>query len=157
MTARSSPLVGARFRSVLLGRPTRLALAIVGTGIWLSGGLWLVVHYWLMEQGEFGPRPNPWEPWWLTLHGGFAFTTVWLFGLLWGVHVTTAWPLSRRRMSGGGLVGLLVWLTASGHLLYYAGDDTVRSVVSVLHWGLGLGAPALYVVHRWNAPNRHGR
>lgn len=157
MNAAGGLLTRSRLQSVLLERFTRFGLAIVGTGVWLSGALWLVFHHWVGVEGEFGPRPSPWEPWWLTLHGGFAFGAIWLFGLLWGVHVLTAWPLSRRRVSGGLMVGTLIWLTATGYFLYYAGNETTRSVLAALHWGIGLGAPVLYVVHRWHAPNRRAR
>ena len=136
-------------RSVRLGRPTRLGLYIVGIGVWLTGGLWLLFHYFLVSQGEFGPQTNPLEPWWLKLHGAFAFATVWMFGLLWSVHVTKAWPISRRRLSGGMMAGTIGWLTLSGYLLYYVGNDNVRSVISVLHWAIGLAAPLAFLWHRF--------
>jgi hypothetical protein len=135
-------------RSVRIGLPTRLALYVVGIGVWLSGGLWLLFHYLLLEQSEFGPKPNPLEPWWLKLHGAFAFAGIWLLGLLWGMHITIAWPLSRRRLSGGMLTGVLIWLTLSGYLLYYIGNDDARTIVSALHWGIGLGCPVFYLLHR---------
>ena len=133
---------------VRIDRPTRMALLIVGLGAWLSGGLWLLFHFFLTRQGEFGPQASPSEPWWLKLHGAFAFAAIWLFGLVWGVHIRVAWPSSRRRLSGGVLAAVLVWLVLSGYLLYYLGDDTVRSVVSVLHWAIGLACPVLYFLHR---------
>jgi len=135
-------------QSVRLGRPTRLALYVAGIGVWLTGGLWLVFHYFLVSQGEFGPQTNLLEPWWLKLHGAFAFATIWMFGLLWSVHVTRAWPSSRRRWSGGLMAGVAAWLILSGYLLYYVGDDKARSVVSVLHWGVGLAAPVFFFCHR---------
>ena len=52
--------------------------------------------YLLTKQGEFGPQSHPLEPWWLKLHGAFAFAFTWFFGLLWGTHVTVAWPRGRR-------------------------------------------------------------
>ncbi|MEJ2083700.1 MAG: hypothetical protein P8Y94_16425, partial [Acidobacteriota bacterium] len=74
-----------------------MVIAVVGIGVVLTGGSWLLFHHFLVEQGEFGPEPTRLEPWLLTLHGAFAFAAVWVLGLLWGVHVTAAWPLSRRR------------------------------------------------------------
>ena len=108
---------GFQGQSVRLGRPTRLVLYVVSIGVWLTGGLWLVFRYFLGTQGEFGPQTNPLEPWWLGLHGAFAFATVWIFGLLWSMHVTKAWPFSRRRWSGGLMAGTIGWLTLSGYLL----------------------------------------
>ena len=135
-------------KSVRLGRPTRSALYFVGIGVWLSGGLWLLFHYFLGRQGDFGPVENPLTPWWLRLHGAFAFAAIWIFGLLWGTHVAGAWPRKRRRWSGGVLAGVFLFLIVSGYLLYYLGDDRIRPVVSVLHWGIGLICPAFFFVHR---------
>jgi len=53
-----------------------------------------------------------------------------------------------------GLLGLLLFLTLSGYLLYYAGGDEARAVISPLHWIVGLGAPALFVLHRFARERR---
>jgi hypothetical protein len=126
----------------------RMMIYVTGIGVWLTGGLWLIYHYFMVKQGEFGPETNPLEPWWLRLHGAFAFAAMWLFGLLWGIHVTKAWPHKKRRWSGGAMVGVLAWLTISGYLLYYVGDDRVRPVISAMHWIVGLVCPAVFVWHR---------
>ncbi len=105
-------------------------------------------HYFLVRQGEFGPTANPLEPWWLRLHGAFALAAIWMFGLLWGVHITKAWPHQRRRWSGGMLTGVFAFLIVSGYLLYYLGDDALRPIVSALHWGIGLACPAAFFLHR---------
>lgn len=136
-------------------RPERLALYVIGIGVWLSGGLWLLFHHFLSEQGEFGPKIHPLEPWWLRLHGAFGFAAIWMFGLLWSVHVSRAWPGLRRRWSGGVLTGVFAWLIVSGYLLYYAGDESARSVVSVLHWGIGLASPICFGFHRRWLRKRH--
>ena len=126
----------------------RWALYIIGVGLWLSGGLWLIFHYFFVEQGEFGPKIHPLEPWWLKLHGAFGFAAIWIFGLLWGAHVSRAWPGLRRRWSGGVMTGVFASLILSGYLLYYVGNDSARSVVSVLHWGIGVASPICFGVHR---------
>lgn len=144
-------------RSVRLGRSKRLTLYVVGIGVWLSGGVWLLFHYFCVKQGEFGPVENPLTPWWLRLHGAFAFAAIWIFGLLWGVHVTVAWPRERRRWSGGALAAVFAFLIASGYLLYYVGDDRVRPVVSVIHWGIGLVCPAFFFLHRLRRRRQRSR
>ena len=120
----------------------------VGLGLWASGLVWLVLHYFLRSKGEFGPEPSPLEPWSLKLHGLFAFGALWTLGLLWGVHVVNGWGTRRRRWSGSLVLGALGLLTVSGWLLYYAGSDQVRGVVSILHWAIGLAALPLYLAHR---------
>jgi hypothetical protein len=126
----------------------RWALYIIGIGVWLSGGLWLLFHYFLVKQGEFGPTANPLEPWWLKLHGAFAFAAVWLFGLLWGVHISKLWHQKRKRWSGGILTAVCTLLILSGYLLYYVGDDRIRPLISALHWGIGLICPIFFAWHR---------
>jgi hypothetical protein len=78
------------------------------------------------------------------LHGAFAFAEIWMFGLLWGIHITTAWPFPRRLWSGGVMTGVLFGPTLSGYLLYYMGNETARSFVSVLHWTIGLACPVVW-------------
>jgi hypothetical protein len=126
----------------------RLALYAIGLGLWLSGGLWLLFHYALARPGPFGPSVNPLEPWWLKLHGAFAFAGIWFFGLLWGAHIAARWPYGQRRRSGSLLAGLFLWLIVSGYLLYYAGGEATRPMISLAHWVVGLAAPLAFVGHR---------
>ena len=135
-------------KTVRLSRSRRWQLYIIGIGVWLSGGLWLLYHYLLVQQSDFGPVENPLTPWWLRLHGAFAFASIWIFGLLWGTHITVAWPREKRSWSGGILAGVFAALIVTGYLLYYVGSDTIRPLISVVHWGIGLGSPAFFLIHR---------
>jgi hypothetical protein len=143
--------------SLRLPRARHVAVYVVGIGLWLSGGLWLLFHYCVQHPGPFGPVPNPLEPWWLKLHGAFAFAAIWLFGLLWGIHILAGWSAGRRRGTGGLLMGALGCLIVSGYLLYYLGDETMRPLVSFVHWGIGLALPAVFAGHRLLEPRRAGR
>lgn len=127
----------------------RLLISITGAGLWLSGALWLVFHYFLRRPGPWGPEPHELEPWWLRLHGAFAFLALWTFGLLWGVHITRGWATGRRRSSGVLLAAWLLLQIVTGYLLLYAGDDGVWGLLSPTHWIAGLGLPAAYAAHRW--------
>jgi len=49
-------------KTVRLSRSRRWQLYIIGIGVWLSGGLWLLFHYFLGKQGDFGPVENPLTP-----------------------------------------------------------------------------------------------
>ncbi len=140
---RRPPAATARLTSV-----RRLAVNGVGLGLWATGAAWLVFHYFLQRHGEFGPEPSPLEPWWLRLHGAFAFATLWTVGLLWGVHVVNGWSFGRRRWSGAVMLGLFALLIVTGWLLYYAGSDRLRAAASLAHWSIGLGLPGLYLIHR---------
>lgn len=144
-------------KPIRLGRTRRWELYVTGIGVWLTGGLWLLFHHFLARQGDFGPMENPLTPWWLRLHGAFAFAAIWILGLLWGTHITAAWPRKRRRWSGGVLTGVFVFLVVSGYLLYYLGDDQVRPVVSVLHWAIGLACPLFFLLHRLRRRRQRNR
>jgi hypothetical protein len=129
----------------------RLLVNATGLVLWASGVGWLLFHYFVRVKGEFGPTQSPYEPWWLKLHGAAAFLMLFTLGLLWGVHVLKGWASGSRRVSGVALLGLLLALTGTGYLLYYAGGDELRAAVSLAHWIPGLALPALYLVHRIKA------
>jgi hypothetical protein len=128
---------------------TRLLINVVGAGLWASGGLWLIFHYFMQGQGEWGPEPHVLEPWWLRVHGAFAFMALWTAGLVFAAHIAGAWATGRRRATGIVLAAWLGMQAVTGWLLLYAGDDGVWSVVSPTHWIAGLALPVAYAMHRW--------
>ena len=134
-----------------LTRLRRVVVYAIGGGVWLSGAAWLVMHYFMQRTGTFGPEPHPLEWWSLAAHGAFAFATLWLFGLLWGVHFGAAWRSLRRRISGIAMFAVFAWLIASGYLLYYLGSDESRSAVALAHWAVGLAVPIPFILHRFAA------
>ena len=129
--------------------PLRRALVnLGGLGLWGSGVAWLVLHYFMVRQGEFGPERSPYEAWSLKVHGAFAFLALWTLGLLWGVHILHGRGLHRRRWTGSALLVALLVLIVSGYLLYYIGDDRPREIASLAHWAIGLALPLAYIAHR---------
>lgn len=133
---------------IRLGVGFRRALYAIALGVWATGGLWLLFHYFLRQQGQFGPQINPLEPWWLKLHGAFAFAALWVTGLLSAHHIGNGWASGRRRWSGVVMLGLCAALIATGYGLYYSGEESIRQIVSYAHWPLGLAAPILFLWHR---------
>jgi hypothetical protein len=131
----------------------RSAVHVVGAGLWLSGAAWLLFHFFVRGNGEFGATTHPLEPWALKLHGAFAFATLFVCGLLWGIHIVNGWSTRLRRGTGGALLGVLAWLALSGYLLYYLGDEQLRAATSLLHWTIGLALPLAFLAHRL-APKR---
>ena len=132
-----------------LTRRRRLALYGIGLGLWLTGVLWLVFHYFMVQDTSFGPSPHPLEHWWLSLHGLFAFATLWMFGFLWSAHIVGGWKSQRRRISGSLLFAALVLLVASGYLLYYPPTEESLPLIALLHWILGLAAILPFLGHRF--------
>jgi len=137
------------YEPVRLNRGRRWLVYGIGLGLWLTGAIWLVFHYFLKVETDFGRAENPLTHWWLAAHGLFAFASLWLFGLLWGQHIVGAWKSGRHRISGGVLFAILAILIASGYLLYYAGGDGTRDAISLLHWIIGLAIPLPFIVHRF--------
>ena len=125
----------------------------ISFGLWLSGAAWLLAHYFMVQEGEFGPLPHPLEFWSIAAHGAFGFASLWLFGLLWSVHIPAGWRSFRRRWSGGVMFGVSAFLVVSGYLLYYLGNAEVISVVAAIHWVVGLACPALFLLHRFSREN----
>jgi len=134
---------------VRIARGRRWTTYTVGAGLWLSGVLWLIYHYFMQTKTMFGPQANPLEHWWLALHGLFGFASLWTFGLLWGVHIVGGWKSGRHRISGSLMFILLGWLIASGYLLYYLGEDTLLPTIALLHWAVGLALPLPFLIHRF--------
>ena len=140
--------------AIRLSPPQRLILYTVGVGLWASGVLWLLFHSGVGHHDEFGLARHPLEPWCLALHGAFAVGGTWTFGWLARAHIVRGWSAKRRRRSGSLLVGLVVWLVVSGYLLYYLGDERLRSITSLFHWSIGLMMPLAFVLHRVRAGSR---
>lgn len=130
------------------GSRARLMIHLTGAGLWLSGALWLTFHFYLRREGPWGPEPHELEPWWLRIHGAFAFLAVWTTGLLWGVHVVKGWASGRRRLAGSLLLGAVLFLAIGGFLLLHAGDDGLQGLISPTHWAAGLALPLIYLAHR---------
>jgi hypothetical protein len=121
----------------------------VSAGIWLSGVLWLIFHYFLVRKTDFGPAPHPLEHWWLMAHGAMAFASLWLMGYLWATHIVRRWRLRRHRKTGGTLFATMMVLIVSGLLLYYPPSDDWHNVTAILHWVIGLAMPMALTAHWW--------
>jgi len=132
-----------------LGGWHQIYLYTVGTVLVVSGALWLVFHYYVRIEGEFGPTLHPLEPWWLRVHGISAAAFLIGFGSVLPGHVRRAWVTARNRITGTIFFGVMLALTLTGYLLYYVGVEAVRSVMSIVHWAIGLGLPLLTGWHIW--------
>ena len=122
---------------------------LYGTGavLWGTGAAWLAAHWFLASSGKFGRLPHPWESRWLALHGIAAAAALYVFGSLLVPHMLRAWAMQRSRVSGTLVAAMILTLAITGLGLYYVGDEALRETTSLVHWGLGLGAPALVVFH----------
>ena len=125
----------------------RLILWVVCAGLWASGCLWLVLHFGLQKQSEFGPIPNPWEAPLMRIHGWLAVAGVFLLGWIAGSHVLERWTARRNRNSGLMLAGTAAVIAISGYALYYT-TDRLQYVAAAVHEILG-GAAILLALTHW--------
>ena len=139
-----------------IARPYRIGLYVTGWGVWLTGVLWVLYHYFMRVKGPFGFKTNPLEEWWLISHGAFAVLATFLFGWMWSQHVVTGWDMRWRRRSGGTMAGVTIFLIVSGYLLYYIGNPDLLNWTAIAHWAIGIAALALFFVH-WLSKSRPRR
>ena len=130
-----------------LSRGQRIVTYAALCSAWLSGAAWLLFHYFLQRQGEFGVEPSPLEHWWLRLHGLCAFALLSLSGLLWVVHVRPGMRWPRRRPSGVAITISFCVLAVTGYCLYYVDDGAFRDTAGVVHWILGLSLAVPVALH----------
>lgn len=117
--------------------------------LFVSGALWLVFHYFIKIEGEFGPAVHPLEPWWLKIHGAAVMLFLVVLGTLLLSHMDKAWRLRRNLNTGIAFLVMNAVLIISGYMLYYFGGEELRPIISLVHWILGLAAPVLIGLHVW--------
>ena len=135
--------VGARLSRVL-----RTTLYGVGALLWVSGAVWLVLHYVYPQSTAFGPLPNPWEAPLMRAHGLIAVSGVFLIGWMMSAHVTARWPSERNRRSGLVLAGSVLVLIVSGYALYYT-TGSPHDAAALAHEAIGVLFPLAALAHWW--------
>ena len=135
----------------------RLWVVWTGGVLFATGVLWLMFHYFVRTQGEFGPGPHPLEHWWLRLHGAAAMLALVVVGSLLPIHVRRGWHQRRNLPLGVALFSALLLLTLSGYVLYYAGGEQTRAAISLFHWIVGVASPLVMVWHIANGRLAAGR
>lgn len=74
--------------------------------------------------------------------------TLVVIGTLIPTHVADGWSKSENMPTGLVVLAAATVLTITGWGLYYAGGEALRSMLSVLHWALGIGTLPLLLLHR---------
>jgi hypothetical protein len=133
---------------VRLPRVLRATLYGVGALLWVSGAVWLVLHYVYPQSTPFGPLPNPWEAPLMRAHGLVAVCGVFLIGWMMAAHVTARWASERNRRSGLMLAGATLLLTLSGYALYYT-TGSPHDAAALAHEAIGVLSPIVALAHWW--------
>src|SRR5579884_1366758 len=122
--------------------PAWLRWSVYGVSIifTITGVAWIFAHFMLRREGEI---EHPLEPWMLRIHGFAVMIGLFMYGSLLRTHIIKGWNAHMNRATGIVLCILLFALSLSGYLLYYAGSEETRPVISVAHWVIGLLLPIL--------------
>ena len=113
--------------------------------LFLSGMVWIVVHYYIRCGGE-DCIPSL-EPDILKIHGAAAMLALILFGTLFPIHIRRGWVAKINRGNGTFLIGVTVILIVTGYGLYYGGSEGVRFLSHWIHIALGSLFPLFVLWH----------
>jgi len=113
--------------------------------LWASGAVWLFFYYVGLHKEVTSSFPL--QVWTLKIHGALAMIFMIILGSLLPVHIRLAWNQNRNRLAGAWLIGLNAFLIITGWMLYYVGNETTRTWISLLHWSTGLGLPLFVYMH----------
>jgi hypothetical protein len=139
----------------LISRRISAGLLLVVGVSWLSGALWLVLHYLMATPGEFGAVRHPLEAPVLLAHGLVAMLALFVLGWFTARHAHAV-RSGQRRGSGWWLAIVMAVLVLAGCLQLFLAVEAVQPVLSLVHEVLGatLVLPMLAHGGRFNVPRR---
>ena len=91
--------------------------------------------------------PSAASIWCMKVHGAALLVFLIAYGALLPNHVVLGWRLQRNRRSGAVMLSVVATLVLTGYGLYYAGEESLRTLLSVSHWLLGLAAALALGLH----------
>jgi FtsH-binding integral membrane protein len=145
-----------------LSRRISAALLVVLAALWVSGILWLLLHYLYAKPGEFGVSRHPLEAPVVTTHGVLALIALFLLGWFTGRHASAV-SSGRRLVSGWILTVLMGALILSGCAQMFLTSADWQAAIAIVHEVLGAASLLPVLAHGWRvsaaarAPDRaHG-
>jgi hypothetical protein len=131
--------------SMRLAASLRRGLYAAITLLFASGAAWLLVR----DMVAPDRLPDDLAATAMRVHGAAAMAMLVLTGGAIALHVPAAWRERRNRVSGLAFSSVLIVIVVTGYVLYYFGNETLRSAASAGHWLLGLALPAAFACHAW--------
>lgn len=122
-------------------------LSWTGGLLWMTGAMWLGLHYLGQGAQEFASQARPAEAWMLRIHGLVVVPALLACGGLLIAHIPLGWVQRRQRALGVILTSALAVLIGTGYLLYYVGDEELRDMAAMVHWIAGLALPGSFFLH----------
>lgn len=129
-----------RRRPGQIDRALIIALAIALGANYLSGAAHAICAW---STGQENPPPYAL----LQIHGISAVAIQILLGAMMTAHILPAWRAGRHITSGLALATPLGLLVLSGLGLYYAGNESIRSLCHGSHIVIGLALPLPLIIH----------
>lgn len=80
-------------------------------------------------------------------HAVFAFIFLFIVGSLWSIHMRHGWRKNQKRISGSFLVGSIFILSITALIFYYAFDDGLTGIISIIHIVFGILMPSFVLIH----------
>lgn len=116
----------------------RIFLYLTLTGLGATGLIWMGIHY---ANGGFAGENRPFALLHqiMIFHGILGYAVAVALGLFLAQHVGAGWRARRSRGTGISVLSLFAALMASAMVLYYSGDDTLRTLASLTHQIVGVG------------------
>ncbi len=115
--------------------------------LWVTGCVWLVLHYFFQVPTDFGTAPHPLQPSLIAVHGVLAIAAVFFFGWIAGTHVGDNWGRKMNRTTGIVLISLGVLLVLTGLGSYYLTSENLRPINAAIHEIAGVLAVVPALVH----------
>ena len=129
----------------------RISTALLATlaALWISGVIWMLLHYVLAAPGEFGVIRHPLEAPILMVHGILAMVALFLLGWFAGRHAGPA--TSGRRVASGWLLTVLTGaLVVAGCAQLFLTSATWQSGTAIVHEILGVALLLPVLAHGWH-------
>lgn len=125
----------------------RMFLYLSLAGLGASGLLWMGIHY--ATQSGFTGESVPYAllHQLMVFHGVLGYLMAVAVGLFLAQHVGAGWRARRSRTTGISLLALFAALMTSALVLYYSGDDTLRTIASFTHQIVGVGLVLALPIH----------
>lgn len=113
----------------------------------LSGIIWLILHYFFAKETDFTTIPSPNEARTLAIHGLIAPFFIFVLGVIYPTHMSRSFKAQKNVTSGLIFFIFFIVIIISGYLLYYIANDKIREIFSLSHSFLGALLLPILVAH----------
>ena len=133
--------------SFRLERWHRTTLYVLLGALFLTGCLWLIAHYFMSQQTEFGPQNSPFQHLALKMHAFFVMPFCFIVGSLLLQHIRRAFQARKNIFSGATMLLTILILVMTAFGLDYISNEESHVTWSLVHWILGCCLPLFLWTH----------